>query len=187
MATQPISLPARYATVVAGVVLVLIFVIVTGDRALAQQDSDGDGLSDPAERSSFGTDPGRADSDGDGLPDGVEIAFGTDPLAADSDGDGALDGDEFLGGSDPLASSDTPVAVPSTSVPVTDAPDAEMRTTVPAEVPVSKAPDALAFDDAAGSDRSALFPLYLLMVATISVGMVAGVARLPELARDRSY
>lgn len=183
MATHPISLPARY--VVAGVALVLIVMFAIGDDALAQQDSDGDGLSDTAEISSFGTDPGRADSDGDGLPDGVEIAFGTDPLAADSDGDGARDGDEYLGGSDPLVPSDTPVAV--ASVPVTAAPDAEVRTTVLAEVPVSEAPDTLAFDDAAGSDRSALFPLYLLMVAAISVGMVAGVARLPELARDRSY
>jgi hypothetical protein len=177
MATQSIWLPARQ--VVAGVVLAMSIVLVAGSGAAAQQDTDGDGLSDGAEDSSFGTDPERADSDGDGLPDGVEIALGTDPLAADTDGDGARDAEEFLAGSDPLVSSDVPGEATVVSTTEVSEPEAPSTVTV-------SAPDALAFDDAA-DEPSALFPLYLLMAVAISVGMVAGVAALPELARDRSY
>lgn len=44
------------------------------------RDSDGDGLSDEAETTTFFTDPNRADTDGDGVGDGDEVASGTDPL-----------------------------------------------------------------------------------------------------------
>jgi hypothetical protein len=66
-------------------------------------DTDGDGLSDGAERAGP-TDPTNPDTDGDGLPDGVEDANGngvvddgeTDPTNPDSDGDGIPDGDDQL-------------------------------------------------------------------------------------------
>ena len=51
-------------------------------------DSDGDHLSDRAERDEYGTDPFSQDSDSDGLTDGEEVKlYNTDPLAADTDGD----------------------------------------------------------------------------------------------------
>lgn len=56
-------------------------------------DSDGDGLTDAAERT-LGTDPQVADSDGDGLSDGDEVEAGTSPLARDSDGDGLADAED---------------------------------------------------------------------------------------------
>ncbi|HUU82055.1 MAG TPA: matrixin family metalloprotease [Phycisphaerae bacterium] len=56
-------------------------------------DTDGDGLTDTAERS-LGTDPELADTDGDGLSDGAEVGMGTSPLARDSDGDGLDDGED---------------------------------------------------------------------------------------------
>lgn len=56
-------------------------------------DSDGDGLTDAAERT-LGTDPQVADSDGDGLSDGDEVEAGTSPLARDSDGDGLDDAED---------------------------------------------------------------------------------------------
>jgi hypothetical protein len=48
----------------------------------AEIDSDGDGLSDDAERYFYLTDPARPDSDGDGTPDGVEAASCRDPAGA---------------------------------------------------------------------------------------------------------
>ncbi len=48
----------------------------------AEIDTDGDGLSDDAERFIYHTDPSRADTDGDGVPDGVEVATCRNPLAA---------------------------------------------------------------------------------------------------------
>ncbi len=55
-------------------------------------DSDGDGLSNPAE-SRWGTDPIKMDTDDDGLMDGEEVnTHGTNPLAWDSDGDDLPDG-----------------------------------------------------------------------------------------------
>ncbi|MCB0713858.1 MAG: OmpA family protein [Ignavibacteriae bacterium] len=51
-------------------------------------DSDGDHLSDKAEREEYGTDPFSQDSDSDGLTDGEEVMlYNTNPLAADTDGD----------------------------------------------------------------------------------------------------
>lgn len=58
-------------------------------------DTDGDGLSDWEEVSSYGTDPLNADSDGDGLIDWLETAvYGIDPLDPDSDDDGLSDYEE---------------------------------------------------------------------------------------------
>jgi hypothetical protein len=57
-------------------------------------DSDGDGLSDAAERD-FGTDPQSVDTDSDGINDAAEMGqYGTNPLSADTDGDGLTDGEE---------------------------------------------------------------------------------------------
>lgn len=65
-------------------------------------DSDGDGLSDEAERL-LGTDPFNPDTDGDGLTDYEEVCiYGTDPLNPDTDGDGFLDGEEVMHGYNPL-------------------------------------------------------------------------------------
>ncbi len=65
-----------------------------GGQVKADQDSDGDGLSDKNEKES-GMNPKKADTDNDGLNDGAEVKkYKTDPLKADSDGDGLNDGAE---------------------------------------------------------------------------------------------
>ena len=69
-------------------------------------DTDGDGLSDSAEVSLYGSDPLNADCDNDGLLDGAEIVAGTNPLLADSDADGLPDGWEIANGLNPLSGSD---------------------------------------------------------------------------------
>jgi len=48
-------------------------------------DSDGDGLSDDAERFLYLTDPARPDTDGDGVPDGEEAASCRNPAGAGPD------------------------------------------------------------------------------------------------------
>ncbi|HKY32479.1 MAG TPA: FG-GAP-like repeat-containing protein [Candidatus Polarisedimenticolia bacterium] len=66
-------------------------------------DTDGDGLTDGEEVTTYGTNPLAADTDGDGLGDAQEIAAGTDPLNRDTDGDGLTDEDEIVTyGTDPL-------------------------------------------------------------------------------------
>jgi hypothetical protein len=92
-----------------------------GDKALATNDSDHDGLNDALEVS-IATDPCAADTDGDGVPDGYEyysaqdlnstVLFGTGPVlpypgkkpypnalspdsGTDYDGDGLTLGDEY--------------------------------------------------------------------------------------------
>ena len=50
----------------------------------AEIDSDGDGLSDDAERFFYLTDPASPDSDGDGVPDGIEAASCRDPASVSS-------------------------------------------------------------------------------------------------------
>lgn len=63
--------------------------------SVALIDNDGDGLTDEAEGSLYGTDAGNSDTDGDGLSDGSEvITYGTSPVTADSDSDGLGDGEE---------------------------------------------------------------------------------------------
>lgn len=65
-------------------------------------DSDGDGLSDEAERA-LGTDPNLPDSDGDGIDDLAELERGSNPTLSDSDNDGLSDADELdIYGTDPL-------------------------------------------------------------------------------------
>jgi uncharacterized repeat protein (TIGR01451 family) len=93
-------------------------------------DKDGDGLTDRAETSVFGTDPNAADTDKGGVNDGDEVmvnntdplnpsddgdidgdglsdydeknTYGTDPYNPDTDGGGVRDGDEVYRGTDPL-------------------------------------------------------------------------------------
>ncbi len=45
-----------------------------------QADSDGDGLTNDTEWTTYHTHPYKADTDGDHVPDGIEIQYGTDPL-----------------------------------------------------------------------------------------------------------
>jgi hypothetical protein len=73
------------------------------DRVLDPQlqDSDGDELTDYAERYVYATNPFEADVDGDGLLDGDEIQWGSDPWSSDTDGDGVWDGEEVAQGTDP--------------------------------------------------------------------------------------
>lgn len=69
----------------------------------AEPDTDGDGLSDRAEREVYFTDPTKADTDGDGYADNEELRHGYSPrhaggvqlLDVDTDGDGASDGWEL--------------------------------------------------------------------------------------------
>ena len=64
-------------------------------------DTDGDGLTDDAENTVYGTDPTNADTDSDGVSDGDEIDMTIDPRDADSDDDGLSDGAEVGLGTDP--------------------------------------------------------------------------------------
>ncbi|MFA6436184.1 MAG: hypothetical protein WCW30_03560, partial [Candidatus Gracilibacteria bacterium] len=64
----------------------------------ADQDSDGDGLSDYEEVNVYGSDPYDADTDKGGIFDGEEVAVGTDPMDRnddDSDGDSLVNADEI--------------------------------------------------------------------------------------------
>ncbi|MDH7515592.1 MAG: DUF6089 family protein [Bacteroidota bacterium] len=61
------------------------------------RDTDGDGLTDGDEVKIYKTDPLNKDTDGDRLADGEEVTrYRTDPLKKDTDGDGCIDGDEVL-------------------------------------------------------------------------------------------
>ena len=80
-------------------------------------DSDGDGIDDGVEVSTYFTDPAVADTDGDGLSDGFEVTtsgtnniYITDPLDADSDDDLYTDGEEVAAGTDPNNPTDNPGA-----------------------------------------------------------------------------
>jgi len=73
--------------------------------ALADADSDNDGLPDRFERI-IGTDPLKADTDGDGMPDGWEVKYTSlNPLSNDASGDADSDGltnlQEYQLGTDP--------------------------------------------------------------------------------------
>ncbi|AKC82000.1 hypothetical protein IMCC26134_02990 [Verrucomicrobia bacterium IMCC26134] len=52
-------------------------------RIIRRLDTDGDGLSDIAETTVFGTSPLLADTDGDGVSDGAEYLAGTNPTNSD--------------------------------------------------------------------------------------------------------
>jgi len=74
--------------------------------AFADDDADGDGLSD-IEEANHGTNPAIPDTDGDGLSDGDEVNIhSTLPLVPDTDGGGIDDGDEIINGTDPLNGDD---------------------------------------------------------------------------------
>lgn len=76
--------------------ITLLSLQALGATALAQTDSDGDGLSD-LEEEQLATFPDLADSDRDGLSDWREVAMeNTDPLNVDTDGDGLTDSEELL-------------------------------------------------------------------------------------------
>jgi Bacterial TSP3 repeat len=75
--------------------------LTPGCRAI---DSDGDGLSQFAERWNLSREV-FADSDSDGIPDGLELRAGLDPASpnfTDLDGDALLDSAEVRQGTDPL-------------------------------------------------------------------------------------
>lgn len=103
--------------------------IIAQATAVADGDSDGDGLSNTREQE-LGTDPKNADSDSDGVKDGDEVlvwdtfpykkdsdvdglvdgeeinTYGTNPLNSDTDGDGSNDGDEINFGTNALSNND---------------------------------------------------------------------------------
>jgi YD repeat-containing protein len=75
--------------------------------ALHRSDTDGDGLSDFAERNVELTDPTRRDSDGDGIGDLEEVQNPSlDPGARDSDHDGVSDSDELRLATNPAGGED---------------------------------------------------------------------------------
>lgn len=57
----------------------------------AKSDTDGDGLSDWAEISTYFTDPNKADTDGDGFRDLAEITAGKSPTNANDNPDAAME------------------------------------------------------------------------------------------------
>ena len=68
-------------------------------------DSDGDGISDTWEQTTFGnltTATADSDADGDDSPDLEESLYGSDPFDQDSDNDGFSDGNETVQGWDPM-------------------------------------------------------------------------------------
>jgi hypothetical protein len=91
------------------------------ERSATTTDSDGDGLDDNEEQSTYGSDPNKADTDGDGISDGDEVQywganwnldydgdFIINLLDPDSDGDGSSDGQEIENGFDPAIPNSTP-------------------------------------------------------------------------------
>jgi len=75
----------------------------------ANVDTDGDGLSDGAERNTHKTDPAKTDTDGDGLRDGAEVlTYQSDPTKRDTDGDTFSDYDEVRLLTNPIVASNVP-------------------------------------------------------------------------------
>ena len=78
-------------------------------------DTDGDGLSDGAEKNTYLTNPLVADTDGDTLSDGAEVnTYFTNPLKRDTDGDNWNDNEEIAGGTNPLLASSRPAPATGT-------------------------------------------------------------------------
>ena len=89
---------------------VLALVCVSPSFALAQ-DSDGDGLSDVDETTTYMSNPADPDSDGDGLTDGYEVLrLGSSPTLVDSDSAGVPDGVEYAQGTNPAVGGDDDAA-----------------------------------------------------------------------------
>ncbi len=93
-----------------------------------RRDTDGDGLSDGAERYDHGTHPANPDTDGDGAWDGVELLRGLDPFNPDTDGDGLGDGDDLAPTSASLPY-DQVIEDRLASDPTSSLPDAEFEAT----------------------------------------------------------
>jgi hypothetical protein len=71
------------------------------ETSIADDDSDGDGLSN-SDEVKYKTNLNKVDTDDDGLFDGEEVNFfKTNPINSDTDGDGFLDGEEVRYGFDP--------------------------------------------------------------------------------------
>jgi hypothetical protein len=84
-------------------------------------DEDGDGAPNGIEVR-FGSSPLNPDTDGDGLDDPDEVlTHGSNPLLADSDGGSTPDGDEIRGGLDPNDPSDDCTFVPDPALAVGEA------------------------------------------------------------------
>jgi alpha-tubulin suppressor-like RCC1 family protein len=73
---------------------------IYGTDGFADQDADGDGLSDKSEFLTGGN-PLNPDSDNDGINDLAESQAGTSPSNPDTDGDGMTDGGELAAGLNP--------------------------------------------------------------------------------------
>ena len=65
-------------------------------------DSDGDGIADDVEQTSYGTNPNKIDTSGDCLTDWEKICrYELNPCTRDTDGDGYEDDEEIIGGLNP--------------------------------------------------------------------------------------
>jgi len=121
---------------IAGIYIIFLFFFVFGMTRVqaAELDTDGDGLTDQAEQTIYGTDITKVDTDDDGYDDRTEIFHGYSPrnadavklssidsdndgatdqweirlglnvINSDTDGDGYLDGKEINAGYDPRVS-----------------------------------------------------------------------------------
>ena len=98
--------------------------IMTHKDLPADLDSDGDGLTDTMEISTYGTHPYSMDSDGDGINDKVELEYWGTNWSADPDGDGLIslldpdaDNDGFTDGiersqdTDPASAASQPTSI----------------------------------------------------------------------------
>lgn len=86
------SFPRLFLTIFSVITLVLVMITAVSAPAMANGDTDFDGLSDFDESNVYFTDPYDSDTDDDLLPDGAEVALGTNPTDSDTDNDGLPDG-----------------------------------------------------------------------------------------------
>lgn len=90
----------------------------TTDTGANVEDTDGDGLTDDAERQNYDSDPSDPDTDDDGLGDYEEVTeFNTSPYQVDTDADRYQDGTEIDTGSDPHDPDSTPGTPDESGVP----------------------------------------------------------------------